>query len=174
MLIYNKKLSVVPLTTHLEIKNITKKIKFKLIKQKILNLNKAYYNLFKKKPKIAILGLNPHNSENRKNSVENKIIKPAINKLKKLKININGPYPADTVFNKKNKIIFNVIVGMYHDQVLAPFKAIYGYDAINITLGLRYLRISPDHGTAQDIVGLNMANPRSMIAAIDFLNKTND
>ena len=67
-----------------------------------------------------------------------------------------------------------MIVGMYHDQVLAPFKALYGFDAINITLGLNYLRISPDHGTALDIVELNRANPLSLITAIKFLKKFND
>jgi len=171
MMIYNKKLSVVPLTTHIEIKNVTKKIKLDLIKTKILTLNKSYFKLFKKKPKIAILGLNPHNSENVKNSIENKIIKPAVNILKNLNIDINGPYPADTIFSNKKKINYNVIVGMYHDQVLAPFKALYGFNAINLTLGLKYLRISPDHGTAKDIVGLNRANPQSLINAINFLKK---
>ena len=63
---------------------------------------------------------------------------------------------------------------MYHDQVLAPFKALYGYDAINITLGLKYLRLSPDHGTAQDIIGLNKGNPESLESAINFLNRIND
>ena len=174
MMIYNKKLSVIPLTTHLEIKNITNTINSNLIERKILTLNKSYYKLFKKKPKIAILGLNPHNSENRVNSFENKIIKPAIERLKKLNINIKGPYPADTVFNNQKKIDYNVAVGMYHDQVLAPFKALYGYDAINITLGLKYLRVSPDHGTARDIIGLNKANPQSLISAINFLNEVND
>jgi len=174
MMIYNKKLSVIPLTTHLEIKNITNTINSKLIERKILTLNKSYYKLFKKKPKIAILGLNPHNSENRVNSFENKIIKPAIERLKKLNINIKGPYPADTVFNNQKKIDYNVAVGMYHDQVLAPFKALYSYDAINITLGLKYLRVSPDHGTARDIIGLNKANPQSLISAINFLNEVND
>ena len=67
-----------------------------------------------------------------------------------------------------------IVVGMYHDQVLAPFKALYGYDAINITLGLKYLRLSPDHGTAQDIIGLNKGNPESLVSAINFLNKIND
>jgi 4-hydroxythreonine-4-phosphate dehydrogenase len=62
---------------------------------------------------------------------------------------------------------------MYHDQVLGPFKALYGYDAINITLGLKYLRLSPDHGIARDIVGLNKANPQSLISAINFLHKIN-
>ena len=69
---------------------------------------------------------------------------------------------------------YDVIVGMYHDQVLSPFKALYGYDAINLTLGLKYLRLSPDHGTAQNIVGLNKANPQSLISSINFLNKIND
>ena len=174
MMIFNKKISVVPLTTHIKVKDIYKNINLNLIKTKIITLNKSYLDLFKKKPRIAILGLNPHNSENEKNSVEKVIIKPSIIKLKKLKINIDGPFPADTAFSKKNIQYYDVIVGMYHDQVLAPFKALYGYDAINITLGLKYLRLSPDHGTAQDIVGLNKANPQSLISAIDFFNKIND
>ena len=171
MLIHNKELSVVPLTTHVEIKNVTSKITYSLLKKKIITLDKFYFKLFKKKPKIAILGLNPHNSENRERSIENKIIKPSVVKLKKLKINIKGPFPADTAFNKQTIISYDVIVGMYHDQVLGPFKALYGYDAINLTLGLKYLRISPDHGTAQNIVGLNKANPQSLISAINFLNE---
>ena len=138
MLIHNKKLSVVPLTTHIEIKNVTNKITFNLIKKKIITLNKSYFKLFKKKPRISILGLNPHNSENNKDSIENKIIRPAVSRLKKLKININGPFPADTAFSKENTMAYDVIVGMYHDQVLGPFKALYGYDAINVTLGLKY------------------------------------
>jgi 4-hydroxythreonine-4-phosphate dehydrogenase len=174
MLIHNKKLSVVPLTTHIEIKNVTNKITFNLIKKKIITLNKSYFKLFKKKPRISILGLNPHNSENNKDSIENKIIRPAVSRLKKLKININGPFPADTAFSKENTMAYDVIVGMYHDQVLGPFKALYGYDAINVTLGLKYLRLSPDHGTAQNIVGLNKANPQSLISSINFLNKIND
>jgi len=174
MMIYNKKLSIITLTTHLEIKNVTNKIKFNLINAKILTLKTSYTKLFKKKPKIAILGLNPHNSENRTNSIENKIIKPAVNRLKKLGVDIKGPFPADTAFNNQKKLDYNVIAGMYHDQVLGPFKALFGYDAINITLGLKYLRISPDHGIAKDIIGLNKANPQSLISSINFLNKIND
>ncbi len=174
MMIYNKKLSVVPLTTHLEIKNITNKITNNLIRSKMLTLNTSYVKLFKKKARIVVLGLNPHNSENRQNSIENKIIKPAIKRLKNLGLDIKGPFSADTIFNNQKKIGYNIIVGMYHDQVLAPFKALYGFDAINITLGLKYLRVSPDHGTAQDIVGLNKANPQSLISAINFINNIND
>ena len=174
MMIHNKELSVVPLTTHIDIKNVTNKINFNLIKRKVVTLNRSYFKLFKKKPKIAILGLNPHNSENEIKSIENKVIKPAVIKLNKLKINIKGPFPADTAFNKKNIVSYDVIVGMYHDQVLGPFKALYGYNAINLTLGLKYLRLSPDHGIAQDIIGQNKASPQSLIFAINFLNKVND
>ena len=110
MFIHNKNLSVVPLTTHIDIKNVTKKINFDLIKKKLITLNKFYFKLFEKKPKIAILGLNPHNSEDKIQSIENKIIKPSIIKLKKLKININGPFPADTAFNKNNLNNYNVVV----------------------------------------------------------------
>ena len=92
----------------------------------------------------------------------------------KLDFNIKGPFPADTIFSNQKKFNYNVVVGMYHDQVLAPFKALYGYNAINITLGLKYIRISPDHGIARDIVGQNKANPISLINAINFLNKIND
>ena len=94
--------------------------------------------------------------------------------LVKQKIDIMGPFSADTIFSQQKKYNYNVIVGMYHDQVLSPFKALYGYDAINLTLGLKYLRLSPDHGTAQNIVGLNKANPKSLISSINFLNKIND
>ena len=174
MMIHNEKLSVVPLTTHVDIKNITSKISSNLIKTKTITLNKTYLKIFKKKPRIAILGLNPHNGENRIDSVESKIIRPTVIKLKKLKININGPFPADTAFSEQKIIFYDVIIGMYHDQVLAPFKALYGYDAINITLGLKYIRLSPDHGTGKDIAGLNKANPQSLISAINFLNKIDD
>ena len=174
MLIHNKALSVVPLTTHIEIKNITKKINSSLIRKKIISLNKFYFKLFNKKPKIAILGLNPHNSENKINCIENKVIRPTVKKLNRIKINIRGPFPADTIFNKHNLKLYDVIVGMYHDQVLAPFKALYGYNAINITLGLKYLRLSPDHGTASNIIGQNKANPESLTHAINFLSKVDD
>ena len=125
--------------------------------------------LLKRKPRIAILGLNPHNDEFRSASEEKKIILPAIKKLKKNKYNVMGPFSADTIFLNKKKYRYDVIVGMYHDQVLAPFKAVYGFDAINVTLGLKYIRVSPDHGIAKDIVGSNKANPLSLIKAIEFI-----
>ena len=97
------------------------------------------------------MGLNPHNAELEKNTEEVKHILPSINKLKKLGINLNGPFVADTIFINEYKK-FDIIVGMYHDQVIAPFKSIFKFDAINITLGLKYIRVSPDHGVAQNLI----------------------
>jgi 4-hydroxythreonine-4-phosphate dehydrogenase len=171
MLIYNKSLAVVPITTHISVKNISKNLSIKLIENKIVTLNKFYLQKFRKKPIIALMGLNPHNDEFRNTSEEHKIILPAIKKLRKRKIKIMGPFPADTIFSNQKKYNYDVVVGMYHDQVLAPFKAIYNYNAINITLGLNYLRISPDHGTALDIVGKKRANPLSLVMAINFFLK---
>ena len=173
MLIYSKNLSVVPITTHISIKDISKRISKKLIIKKIKTLSSNYLKIFKKKPKIALLGLNPHNDELRINSEEKKIILPAIKSLIKQKIDVLGPFSADTIFSQQKKYKYNVIVGMYHDQVLAPFKAIYNFNAINITLGLKYLRVSPDHGTAKDIIGLNKANHLSLLYSIKFILKHN-
>ena len=105
--------------------------------------------------------------------LKKKIIIPAIKRVKKLKIKVNGPLSGDTAFtNFKNKK-FNILVGMYHDQVLSPFKTMFKFDAINITLGLPYIRVSPDHGTGEDIINKNKANPESLIKSIKFLNKIN-
>ena len=83
---------------------------------------------------------------------------------------MSGPYPADSLFMKNNIKKFDVMVGMYHDQVLTPIKTIYNFDAINITLGLPFLRISPDHGTNNNMIGKNKSDPQSLIAAIKFLD----
>ena len=125
----------------------------------------------RKKPKFAILGLNPHCESTDKISEEKKEIIPAINVLNKNKINISGPYAADTFFLKKNINKYDVVVGMYHDQVLTPLKTLYEYDAINITLGLPFIRISPDHGPNETMLGKNLSNPLSLLKAIKFLDK---
>jgi len=87
------------------------------------------------------------------------------------KYNVSGPYSADTIFLKDNRKKFDVIVGMYHDQVLTPLKTLFEYDAINITLGLPFLRISPDHGPNEKMLGKNLSNPLSLLKAIKFLDK---
>ncbi len=170
MLIYNKKLSVVPLTTHIKIKDISKNIKKNLIITKIKTVQKYFKKYFKKNPRIAVLGLNPHNFELKRNSEEINIIKPAINILKR-KIKVSGPFPSDTIFFKDNLRKFDVVVGMYHDQVLGPIKTLFGFDAINITLGLPYIRMSPDHGVAEDKKKLNISSPQSLNRCIEMMSK---
>ena len=93
-----------------------------------------------------------------------------IKKLKRLNVDISGPHSIDTLFLTKSQKKFDIIVGMYHDQVLTPIKTIMGLKAINITLGLPFFRISPDHGVAVDIVGKKIADPSSLIESIKFFN----
>ena len=116
-----------------------------------------------------MLGLNPHNAEFNKNSEEVKKILPAIKNLKKNRNFISGPIPADTIFMNNYKK-YDVIIGMFHDQVLAPFKTLFKFDAINLTLGLKYLRMSPDHGTAKNLIGKNKADSSSLVKCINFMN----
>ena len=170
MLIYNKNLSVSPLTTHLPLKLVSKKINKNLIIEKVKIIDNFFRNRMGKKPKIAITGLNPHCESIDRFNEDQKILKPTIKYLTKLKYKISGPFPADTIFLKKNRENFDVIIGMYHDQVLTPFKTLYEYDAINITLGLPFIRISPDHGPNEGMLGKNLSNPLSLIKAIQFLD----
>ena len=171
MLIYNKDLAVCPLTTHMPLKKIFKKItKNKIIKH-VSTIHNFYKYYFKKKVKIGITGLNPHCETTDKFSEDEKIIKPAVKKLKSKGIKILGPYAADTIFLKNNLNRFDVIFGMYHDQVLTPIKTLYGFNAINITLGLPFLRVTPDHGTNNQMIGKNLSSPISLIEAINFAKK---
>ena len=170
MLIYNKKLSVSPITTHIPLNQVSKKINQYKIVEKVKIIDNFYKRFLNKKPNFAILGLNPHNFSISKKSEEKKIINKAIKSLVKLKINAKGPVAPDSSFVIFKKYKFDVIIGMYHDQVLSPFKALYNFFAINITLGLPYIRISPDHGIAEDIVGKKIANPNSLIESIKFYN----
>ena len=171
MMIYNKDLSVCPITTHIPLKNVSKIITKKKIYEKV-NLVDQFFKKYKgKRAKIAILGLNPHCESIDKLNEDEKIIKPAVKQLSKKGVKISGPYSADTMFLKKNRNKFDVIIGMYHDQVLTPIKTLYEYDAINITLGLPFIRISPDHGPNIKMIGKNKSSPLSLIRALNFLDK---
>ena len=171
MLIYNNRLSVCPLTTHIPIKNVAEKIKKKKIINTVNKLNFFYKSKLKKKPKIAVLGLNPHCETTDKVSEEKKQIVPAIDYLKKRKINIVGPFSADTFFIEKNIKKFDVVVGMYHDQVLTPIKTLFNFNAINITIGLPFIKVTPDHGPNYEMIGKNKSDPSSIFYAFKFLNK---
>ncbi|SMF72385.1 4-hydroxythreonine-4-phosphate dehydrogenase PdxA [Candidatus Pelagibacter sp. HIMB1321] len=171
MLIYNKKLSVCPVTTHLPLKNVVKSIDKNIIKEKIKLVNEFYLKYLKLKPRIAVTGLNPHCESILRFNEDENILKPAIKDMKKKNINVKGPFPADTIFSSKNRNIYDVVIGMYHDQVLSPIKALYEFDAINVTMGLPFLRATPDHGPNKEMVGKNLSNPTSLIKALEFLDK---
>ena len=174
MLIYNKKLSVSPVTTHIPLSRVSLKINKSKIVKNVIIINNFYKKNLNKKPNFAILGLNPHNFTSLKKSEEKEIIKKAVNNLKKKKIKVLGPISADSSFMVYKKYKIDVIVGMYHDQVLTPFKTLYNYNAINITLGLPYIRISPDHGVAKNIIGRKIANTQSLIESTKFFNHINN
>ena len=170
MIIYNKNLSVCPLTTHLPIKHVSKKINKLEIINKVKLIDNFWKEKFNKKIKIGVTGLNPH-CESIDNFNEDKsIILPTIKKLKKLKYNIDGPFAADTIFLKNNRKKFDLVIGMYHDQVLTPIKTLFEYDAINITIGLPFIRVSPDHGPNESMLGKNKSNYLSLFNSIKFLD----
>ena len=171
MLIFNKNLSVSPLTTHLALKDVHRKITKQNIYKQVNLINNFYIRKFNKLPRIAITGLNPHCESNFQNSEEDRIIIPAIRKLRSKNTKINGPFPADTIFTKSLLKKYDVIIGMYHDQVLSPMKALFNFHAINITLGLPFTRISPDHGPNYSMLGKNLSDPKSLVQALKFLDK---
>ena len=170
MLIYNEKLAVSPLTTHVPLKNVAKLVKKRKIIKDTIKINNFYKSSFKKKPNICVLGLNPHCETTSKVSEEENEIIPAIKYLSKNKIKIDGPIPADTFFIKKNIDKFDVALGMYHDQVLAPIKTIFEFKAVNITLGLPFLKITPDHGPNYKMLGKNQSDPSSIFYAFEVIN----
>ncbi|MBD1149483.1 4-hydroxythreonine-4-phosphate dehydrogenase PdxA [Pelagibacterales bacterium SAG-MED27] len=170
MIIYNKNLSVCPLTTHLPIKYVPKKINELEIINKVKLIDKFWKDKFSKKVKVGVTGLNPHCESIDNFNEDRSIILPTIKKLKKLKYNIEGPLAADTIFLKNNRKKFDLIIGMYHDQVLTPIKTLFEYDAINITIGLPFIRVSPDHGPNESMLGKNKSNYLSLLNSIKFLD----
>ena len=134
-------------------------------------MNTFYKSKLGKVPKFAVLGLNPHCESTELISEEQREIIPAINHLKKKKINVSGPFSADTFFLNKNIKKYDVVIGMYHDQVLTPIKTLFEFKAINITLGFPFVKVTPDHGPNENMIGRNKSDPSSILYAFDFLNK---
>jgi len=170
MIIYNKNLSVCPLTTHLPIKHVSKKINKLEIVNKVKLIDNFWKKEFGKQVKIGVTGLNPHCESIDTFNEDQKIISPTIKKLQKLQYNIEGPLAADTIFLKNNRRKFDLIIGMYHDQVLTPIKTLFEYDAINVTIGLPFIRVSPDHGPNESMLGKNRSNYHSLLNSIKFLD----
>jgi len=168
MLMISKELKIALLTDHIPIKDVSNAINQDIVEQKIKALEKSLINDFQiKKPKIAVLAVNPHSGDNGVIGNEDQsIITPAINSFKGTKSSINGPFSADTFFVNENYKKYDGIIASYHDQGLIPFKTISFGKGVNFTAGLPFVRTSPDHGTGFDIAGKGIADHTSFTNAI--------
>ena len=168
MLLVHEGLRVGVVTGHIPVSEVSSKLTKEKIEEKLTILHESLKKDFGiRKPKIAVLGLNPHAGENGQLGSEDKeIIAPVIESWKNKGHLIFGPYPADGFFGTKNYKNFDGILAMYHDQGLIPFKTLAFDEGVNFTAGLTFVRTSPDHGTGYDIAGLNHASPESFRNAI--------
>ena len=168
MFMVSKELKVGLLTDHVPINKVSSLINESLISKKIniiINSLKTDFGIYK--PKVAVLGVNPHTGDNGVIGIEDDtIIRPAIDNLKKSGNLIFGPYSADSFFGSKQYQNYDAIVASYHDQGLIPFKTLTFGKGVNFTAGLDRIRTSPDHGTAYEIAGKGIANPESFEEAI--------
>ena len=172
MMLIGGKIKVILVTIHIPLKEVSKSISKEKILEKIELANLGGKLLGIKNPKIAVCGLNPHAGDSGViGDEEIKIITPACEIAKKRKINVFGPFPADTLFYKVNKGEYDIVVSMYHDQGLIPLKMLYFEKGVNATIGLPLIRTSPDHGTAYDIAWRGIANPSSIEEAIKIAIK---
>src|SRR5580704_11735948 len=168
MMLWSPALAVVPVTIHLSLREAIARLSSALIVSTariVVADLKARFGLAN--PRLAVAGLNPHAGEHGSLGTEDlTIVTPAIEILRGEGIEITGPLPADTMFHEAARKSYDCAICMYHDQALIPIKTIAFDDAVNITLGLPFIRTSPDHGTAFDIAGTGKANPSSLIAAL--------
>ena len=171
MMLVTNELKTMPLTIHVPLNMVPKLITKDLIHSKIkiaVDGLKTFFDI--KKPSLIITGLNPHAGENGDlGNEEIEIIKPAVDEIKKItNISITGPISADIAFSPEKRCNYDLAVCMYHDQALIPIKTLDFHNGVNVTLGLDFIRTSPDHGTGFDIVGKNIARPESLISAINL------
>ncbi|VAV91119.1 4-hydroxythreonine-4-phosphate dehydrogenase [hydrothermal vent metagenome] len=170
MMLAGPSLRVIPMTTHIPLKEVPQQLTQELVIARGKAAAKAMTRNFGiESPRIAVAGLNPHAGENGNlGDEEKRIMQPAIDALRKTGLIITDPMPADTMFHDEARSKYDVALCPYHDQALIPLKTLHFFDGVNLTLGLPIVRTSPDHGTAYDIAGRDMADPRSMIAAIQM------
>ena len=168
MMLWSPILAVVPVTIHLSLRDAIAGLTSELIvttARVVVADLQARFGL--KRPRLAISGLNPHAGEDGTlGTEEHTIIAPAVETLRGAGIDVRGPLPADTLFHQAARKTYDCALCMYHDQALIPIKALAFDEAVNVTLGLPFIRTSPDHGTAFDIAGSGHANPSSLIAAL--------
>jgi len=168
MLLYSNDLRVALVTEHIPLNDVAKHITKDVLLSKIGLLHQSLRTDFGiDKPKIALLGLNPHaGDEGLIGTEETQLIKPAIKEAKAAGKLVFGPYSADAFFARRSYAQFDAVLAMYHDQGLVPFKTLAAGEGVNYTAGLPFVRTSPDHGTAFDIAGKNLADPASFITAL--------
>ncbi len=168
MMLVGEGLRAVPITVHIPLSEVPKTLTTAAIVSQgktVAAALRKYFNI--SNPRIAVTGLNPHAGENGAMGHEDQtIIVPAITELRAAGITVQGPLPADTAFHPEARASYDAILCMYHDQALIPVKTLDFYGGVNVTLGLPFIRTSPDHGTALSLAGTGKANPSSLIAAI--------
>ena len=170
MMMVGTRLRVVLVTTHVKLADVPRRLTRDNVLQTIELTARALHQQFRiRTPRVAVTGLNPHAGEQGLfGNEEARIIAPAIRAARRRGIDVSGPHAADSVFAPAAAGKYDAVVCMYHDQGLAPFKLLHFADGVNFTLGLPFVRTSPDHGTAFDIAGTGRADPRSMIAALQL------
>lgn len=168
MMFVGKDLKVTLVTRHMPLAEVPSSLTVDAIYNTIMLTHEYLKRCFRvKDPGIAVLGLNPHAGEDGAfGDEESRLIVPAMKRSRKTVKNLFGPVPADVAFHHALAGKYDAVVAMYHDQALAPFKTLYFDSGVNLTLGLPFVRTSPDHGTAFDIAGKSIADPASMIEAI--------
>lgn len=173
MMIWSEVLAVVPVTIHIPLREVPAALTQDLIVDTARIVARDLRTRFGiARPRLALAGLNPHAGENGAlGSEDDAIIRPAVAELQALGIDASGPWPADTMFHGRARAGYDVALGMYHDQVLVPVKTLAFDDGVNVTLGLPFLRTSPDHGTAFDIAGKGIARPDSLMAALRLADR---
>lgn len=170
MMFVSPRLNVTLATIHVPLKKVSALLTAKSILEKIvLTHDMLRRGLGIKEPKIAVCALNPHGKESGKE--EERVIEPAVRAARRKGIDASGPFSADLLFHAAYHGKYDALISMYHDQALAPFKLVAFHDGVNVTLGLPYLRTSPDHGTAFDIAYRGKADPSSMLAALRLAKK---
>ncbi len=170
MMMYSERIRVVLLTTHIPLREVPDKVKKENIVAKLELIDREYRRLFKKKPTVGVLGLNPHAGEHGEIGSEdvNEIL-PAVEEAKRKGLEVVGPVVPDTAFLKED--LYDVILCMYHDQGLIPFKMLAFKEGVNLTLGLPFPRTSPAHGTAYDIAWRGVADPTPSLRALELLER---
>ncbi|MBE7637011.1 4-hydroxythreonine-4-phosphate dehydrogenase PdxA [Sneathiella sp. P13V-1] len=173
MMLACSELRVVPATIHIPIAEVPRKLTAELLEKVILTTSNDLKSRFGiSNPRLAIAGLNPHAGEGGSIGEEDeKLIRPLVEQLANQGMALSGPHSADTLFHKAARETYDAAICMYHDQALIPIKTIDFDGGVNITLGLPIIRTSPDHGTADDIADMGIANPASMIAAIKMASQ---